>query len=402
MPLKQIPKSQQIKLLSQGSYGCIIRPNVTCSGKVNSTKYITKIQKKKAISDKEEMVGKKIRKINRFADYFAPILESCEISYATIDGEEIKKCDFIKDASRTFLSNKIRYVGKQTLFDYLFSVLQYHPTMFIKEILRTYNYLLSALSILNSAGIIHFDLKENNIMCEDGNHRPILIDFGLSLDTTTLTDENLPSYFFAYGAEYEPWCIDICVITYIINNVGMGWQTKNASSAIIQQILDDFIKKNHANQYLTETELGEYKTNLQTFFSQFVGKSWKQVVDELLKYHSTWDNNALAIIYLNVLDLLGSSKNSANISITIMIKQFLKSIIMSMPNTRPSPNDTKTKMRELFKLIPRIEHNKIQKILEQDSKNIAVKEIRQQEIAKSKRLDAVHEHNIYNKHVYAA
>ena len=53
-----------VKLLNQGTYGCIFRPGIECSSKqLTSNNYITKIQKHREISKNEVLIGEKIQKI---------------------------------------------------------------------------------------------------------------------------------------------------------------------------------------------------------------------------------------------------------------------------------------------------------------------------------------------------
>ncbi len=121
---KENDKENDVKLLNQGTYGCIFRPGIECSGKhLTSNSYITKIQKHRQISNNEVLIGKKIQKIAGHEKYYAPILETCDISVRDLKNiEEVKKCDFMKNADefldKQYESNKIRYVGKNTLGDY--------------------------------------------------------------------------------------------------------------------------------------------------------------------------------------------------------------------------------------------------------------------------------------------
>ena len=49
---KNNDKENDVKLLNQGTYGCIFRPGIECSGKhLTSNSYITKIQKHRQISN---------------------------------------------------------------------------------------------------------------------------------------------------------------------------------------------------------------------------------------------------------------------------------------------------------------------------------------------------------------
>ena len=51
-------KPTKIKILSQGSYGCIFRPGIGCDKTPLSNQYITKLQRKKKTSENETLLGK--------------------------------------------------------------------------------------------------------------------------------------------------------------------------------------------------------------------------------------------------------------------------------------------------------------------------------------------------------
>ena len=156
----------ETELLNQGSYGCIFRPGFTCDGKtIKNKKFITKVQKSKEASKKETTIGKMIKRIENYEDYFAPIIKTCEISLAQIDSDKIKRCDFIdEDTTNVYESNKLRYVGKNTLAKYMLSVMDTNPKQLIRVLLNTHQDLLLGFEKLFSADIVHMYVKENNIM----------------------------------------------------------------------------------------------------------------------------------------------------------------------------------------------------------------------------------------------
>ena len=55
-------------------------------------------------------------------------------------------------------------------------------------------------------------------MVSDKRQKPILIDFGLSFDApekgVSLKIEDTP--FFTYSSDFNPWCIDIIVVSYYV------------------------------------------------------------------------------------------------------------------------------------------------------------------------------------------
>ena len=157
-----------IDLINQGSYGCIFRPGINCKGKpIKNKKYITKVQKSATTSRKEAKIGKIIKTIANYDDYFAPILKTCEISMARMTDDKVKRCDFIEDDGKTYETNKLRYVGKNTLAKHILNVTEESPKRLFRVLLDTHKNILVGFNKLSSVGIVHFDVKENNIMIED-------------------------------------------------------------------------------------------------------------------------------------------------------------------------------------------------------------------------------------------
>lgn len=410
-----IKKANKIKILNQGSYGCIFRPGIACDKTPLSNRYISKLQRKKNTSKNETELGKIIKKIPHYEDYFAPIIESCEISLTTIDDNEITKCAFVqqdkaekqkkyeeelaelaeksnntitkpKTTTKTPLSyetNKIRYVGKETLLDYFLNTFKKNPKNTMKNIITTNIDLLDGVNKLEIAKMIHFDLKENNIMIDDKSKRPIIIDFGLSYtddaiamgnpSSPTKNDiEKLKKVFFTYGPDYEPWCIDICFLTFIYNLVEDPIQDKIQKSDIEDILLDFFSKNNAVKEILSETEKSNYQNELMKYFMLFENKPWIELVKELLKNKYTWDNYSLCVIYLYVLKYLSDSSkemntNNENLKVLDEYKNIITQQVISLPNKRLSTIQLKDSLKTIFKNIDRKDNlemkTKIEKIL---------------------------------------
>ena len=409
-------KPSKIKILSQGSYGCIFRPGIACDKKPLPNQYITKLQRKKKTSENETVLGKTIQKIPNYEDYFAPIIESCEISLTSVDDNEITKCDFVekdkleqqKNYEETlaildetsnkkqkpnpmtplsYETNKIRYVGKDTLLDYFLDTFKKNPKNTMKNIITTNIDLLDGLNKLANAKIIHFDLKENNIMIDDKSKRPIIIDFGLSFieESVTMANpssptksdiEKLKKVFFTYGADYEPWCIDICIQTYIFNLVEDPINEKISSKHLYDIVKDFFIKNKTIKELLSEDEKSNYKTELTKYLSIFENKPWIVLTQELLKNKYSWDNYSLCVIYLYVLKYLSdynTKKNQTsenkNLQVLDEYKKMITQQIISLPNKRLSCIQLKDSLKTIFKNIDRKEHMKMKTKIETIFKN---------------------------------
>jgi serine/threonine protein kinase len=253
----------------------------------------------------------------------------------------------MNETSNQYVSNKIRYVGKNTLSDYLLDVYKTSPRLFLKLLFTTNIDILEEVSILSENKIIHMDLKENNIIIDEVLNKPILIDFGLSFRTTDLTESNRKDYFFIYQ-HYSPWCFEINFINCILNTIVN--ETVSLSTVIeisdLESICNKFIQDNTFLQSnFNKEDLDAFKKTLVIFVDSFKGKMLKEIIDELMKYSNTWDNYSVAVIYFSIikenkLDSMGSKLFQDYINL-------IKSVILSSPDKRPTSNSTKVSLSGL-------------------------------------------------------
>ena len=175
MKKNDIEEYKQIKLISQGTYGCVFKKGLTCDGMVDETETISKIQEKNETSENEINIGKKIMSIPNYKEHFAPIIDSCQVDIGKIDSAEINKCNFIKkhrnkNQPLNFQMNKIQYAGKKDLSSYFLSLLENKQNVekFSSEFINIFVEIINKYRILNEENnIIHMDVKTNNIMIND-------------------------------------------------------------------------------------------------------------------------------------------------------------------------------------------------------------------------------------------
>lgn len=385
---------KEAKLINQGSYGCVFKPGFTCSGKVeNNEKYITKVQKRKTTSSRETKIGNLIKKIKNYSKYYAPILETCEVNINKITtGQEIEKCNFIDTKSKdVYESNKIQYVGKETLADYYSNELDNSTDLF-KIMLEQHIILLEGLHKMSEKKIIHLDLKNNNIMVNDKN-RPIIIDFGLSFENKDLEKEDYEKIFFVYGPDYSPWCIEIAIISYICNEMGEDWMEKDITKETIEHIINDYVKKNSTiSKYFTKEEQEDYIESNITYFQQKENIGEK-LVEELLKTSNTWDGYALNVIYLELFNYL-QLKNFKHIPFITEYENMLKKEIKINPDER---KNTKELMKEVNKQFGNINKKDYNSFIESfTSKTKESKSEIKKNIVEKQLEDTKTEERIYN------
>lgn len=359
------------QIINQGAAGCIYQYGFDCKGnKINTQKYITKIQRNEKLSNNEYDIGKKIKEITNYKDYFAPVIECCGVNLAKYNSEEIDKCEFIKKhekvqgiKERTYHMCKIEYIGERTLGEHIFDVFRYTPMQHVKTLVNTYVYLLKSLKILSDNNIVHYDIKENNIVCNNVN-TPIIIDFGRSIDITlTKTDPaKYKDVFFLYEPDFDYWCLDINFLMYIFNELGEGWGEQLATKEIIMGVIDDFFTQTRIAKNVEKTR--HYKAKQVEYYMKFEGKKWLDVFQELIKFMKTWDNYALAVTYADFIIQLKEETLLAEFNTMLL------DIIASTPDERPTVEQTIEISLNIFAgKIKRDEMKKLNNIVKQMSKN---------------------------------
>jgi serine/threonine protein kinase len=284
------------KIIGQGTYGCVISPSIDIQGNVDPVSgYITKIELGKSTTANEVNIGNKIKEIPDYEEMFSPIIENDEVLLSKINTKEIGECNIIKSLEKdtTLEMNKIKYVGKDSLGMYLMNILKEYPAKWFEVAIDTHLTLLDSFTELNKIGIIHNDVKENNILCRNEDGRPIIIDFGLSMEkeylilptpssilgslTTEKKSSHIHKYFFKYAPDYEVWCIDIHILNYMMTVLNKEWLESMVTQEQVN-LLSSLIKEEAQR------------------FSEFVNTPWSQTI---LTLKTIGKDNLIEVIYEN-------------------------------------------------------------------------------------------------------
>jgi len=312
-------KKEKIKFLTQGAYGCVFHPGFTCKkSNIQSKKYITKIETKNDTAEKEFAIGVYIRKkIKNYNTMFAPIISYCPIEVSKINKDAIKQCSLIKDENIIY-SNKIRFVGKQSLEPYLYSFLEENEnntSFFISQLFETHIYLTNSIEKLIHQKIVHFDIKENNIMYDTNQYLPIIIDFGLSFRTDLLkSNVEYEKAFYLFSATCIWWCLEIAIISFIVckeynpTSESANWMTDIIDVKFLLIILEHYYTENPnmkliSIQWGKEVEISKQKWK-KYISTQFKNKTGKFIVEALMQSWDRWDLFALSFMYLSFLQNL--------------------------------------------------------------------------------------------------
>ena len=353
--------------VGKGTFGCVYKPDIPCSNQKPklhhpwATVFVSKIQNNSSeTTANETTMGKLIQTIPHYPRFFAPITIECHVNLSRIEDEELQKCDVLghvnHDQSSQFMSTQLRYVGIHDLASYMFTKL-HNPVLFYKRLLETHHHLLQALEKLDEHHLVHYDLHNGNIMMDQNYGVPIIIDFGLSFDTTKITYLE----FYSFYPKHPIWPIEVVFLSYLNKRLlhKTHWeeginvnQLALSSSEIIPikdlvMILKYMIAQNEVFMYVNADDTQKFETAVTTYLEErketTVEVFMKTLVTDL---SSTWDNYGIAVTYLFVIhDAKHQVTNGTNPSVLDTeqgrsYQQLLCDIITTFPN-RPTAGGTK-------------------------------------------------------------
>lgn len=170
-------------LINEGGYGCIYYPNVC-----NTTgTYVSKVVNS-TVATRELYISRLIKKIPNYKDYFIPVVSSCKVQSKKIN----PKCKALRKET-TFVALQMPMI----------------KTVSVTVDLSYYLELIPYISKLIKAKIVHFDIKESNILFTP---KPYIIDFGISLDMKHVSTD----YFFTYEPKQYQWPIEVHLLCYMM------------------------------------------------------------------------------------------------------------------------------------------------------------------------------------------
>lgn len=199
-------------LLGKGSYGCVFRPPLLCKPKDQQknpyriTGEISKISLKKDAIREAEM-GKRIKEIGLWQNYFLPVIDSCDVAKRQND-EDIDDCDIVDEMPLNKLTLLSLTYGGESLVQVDLGRISDSSMYWSFG-----KHLLEGILLLTINGIVHRDLHRGNVLLDKYNVARI-IDFGISVkyndDVKRLEDELIHEYDPEYTQEppeYNWWAL---------------------------------------------------------------------------------------------------------------------------------------------------------------------------------------------------
>jgi serine/threonine protein kinase len=319
------------KLLSQGGYGCVYRPEIKCSGEIGSKNLVSKLQKLNYASKNEYHISNIIRSIKHHKQYFLPALKSCPVKLSNIDENILKPCEIINQKYSYVLMN-FKYLENIEFLPFFSTTTK--PNLYLIEMYET---LVKGLELLYNNNIVHHDLKIENILISTKNNMPIIIDYGISIDMSQANKTNYDNIFYIFAPEYYPWCIELHIISYIVQTR----MNEDNDTPLTQRELYDIIDSYTKNSFFisfSQVFVQNYNTALKHHLMSYVNERLDTIMHTLLNNYASWDLVSLSIIFIKLIKIVYETKPMPKIIIDL-----LEILLLNMsPDITKRPLHTKT------------------------------------------------------------
>lgn len=233
-------------LLDEGGYGCVYT-SLCSRNKSNISKVINTYY-----ADRELKMSSLVKQIPDYKKHFVPVESHC-----IIKSSKITRCNAL-DKETQYVALNIPFID----------------TVNVKIGIPQYIKLVQSIAKLIKSKIVHFDLKEDNVLF---NPDPLIIDFGLSFSMKKA--DRMPPDFFSYSPRHYEIPIDVHLMCFINKNV------------LTFDSLEDVCKEAYMQSpYLEDVE------ECIRYYSYLVGLSKEEMMRSLLKGWRTWDVYASTIM----------------------------------------------------------------------------------------------------------
>lgn len=354
----------ELELLNQGGFGCVYHPGITCKGKTRKRKnVVTKLQLKSFNSKNEIKISKMIKNIENYKHFFLPVSSSCKVDVRLINNQVTSQCKIVKEETKPYVLMSIPYVENQPFFDYLSDIREKDT---INVMVSTADYLLDAVSKLVEAGIVHFDLKGDNIIFNTDTDKPQIIDFGISIPIERPRFyKNVRNYFYIYAPEYYVWPIEVHIACFVFQKSADAKSTITTTES--RRVAKDFVSNNKVLEGLSHKQCAKYLSECIEVAERYVGLSSSDLVEKVKASYKTWDSYALGILFLKLIRHVfhdtpksgGTMPKDSYSSLTLNSKAHILHLLEKVflanidadPSKRPSLLETKLQMNKVSNML---------------------------------------------------
>lgn len=241
---------------------------------------------------------------------------------------DTQSLQFLKDDHNMLL----RYKEQELLYldGFLSSLSCSRKHIFL--LIEFYRRILASIHLLVSSNIIHNNIGFKSMLVTKSEF-PILTNFRFSLDLSKSDKiEFCKRVYTKYMPGYIYWPPEIHLLSYILTN-----KMSSLSLSNVETVVKDFQKANNLTNGVDK---------LISYFSKYVNQDLNHIIADMLRFSGTWDQYALGMCYLKLLEDLQKNIKTSN-KFVVMFLDLLRETVHTVPSLRPIVSTTQVKFKQL-------------------------------------------------------
>lgn len=294
------------KIINEGAYGCIYNPALKCSANKQTYTYrktkIHKLQIHNEYAENELKIGKIIHALPDYQKRFSPLYsknEACtKVTIKQFKNGTLTDCAMMTKQNPT---TKVMLLEGNYINDGV-SIEEYVDSLTNEcDILHTLNriflYVVESIQVMVKNQIVHFDLRNPNIVYDKAVNLPIVLDFGISFHVADMLND-YERVFIAYSPKYYIYPPEVLLVSHFIFNKNEDIQYS------VSKVYEDCIQNKLYTDLLPEKYRESYKKELTHFFETL---QENKSVESMLQtystenYYQTWDVYMFCIFFLKLI-----------------------------------------------------------------------------------------------------
>ena len=201
-------------VIGEGTYGCVHKPSLKCKDSPNIS-YDNKVSKLLLSTEakKELKEYDNVRNADKNNEYYLGVPENCDVDIRNVFNlKSIQKCKIGSEAIKNLSKYKLLIMGDGgiNLEEYTRKMKEWSVSEMSEELCEKFLLeslrLFHGLKVFEEHGLVHHDLKPQNIVYNDKTNRLNFIDFGLMASRDKIIRQAKSSkYDFALFHWSYPW-----------------------------------------------------------------------------------------------------------------------------------------------------------------------------------------------------
>ena len=191
------------KLMGEGTYGCAFYPHLPCEDGTRRAEGIGKIFKREDDLEEEMEVNNIVRRIDPHNIFTVPYLGKCYVDDAAVKPED--KASGCKKFVQGRQQQLLYRFGGINLYRFYSDHVTYGRNFYLDDIAPLLVPVLEGIATMVQRGLVHSDIKPDNMVYDPAAKKIYLIDFGMAMPAKYLwRQEGLLKYDYPF---YPPECL---------------------------------------------------------------------------------------------------------------------------------------------------------------------------------------------------